>query len=256
MLTLASRDPASDTVDFPLRREIDNVASGKPIQKIRMVILKARDKIESKRQAGKLIREQFRSDFGRVPTADDLNAFDVQRQFDDLLACEILQRCCRNVKRANSEGPAVYPAIFASADWLRDNLTSEELGVLFRLYIQTELTCGASEQVLDDDPATLKIWVDRLKKGLWSVSPFSRLDSASLEELLLSFAKMADRLESYGLPILDPQFLSLLSSLTSSPLTLPEDISSSGEPQESSTPTTISAAEALRLARELRSRPQ
>lgn len=262
VLYLSSRDPASEVLDFPLDREVENAATGdafagegrKPIRQFRMMVLKAQRKIEAKEAAGKQIRDQFAATWKRQPTADDLASFDIQHQYDDYLACELLYRACRAVKRANpnSDGPAIYPAIFESARWMRDNLSSEEIGVLFRLYVQTSTTRSAIEQVLDDSPETLRLWVDRLKAGLWKLGPLARLASDDSAELCLSFAKLIARLESYGLPILDPQFLSSLATLASIQSMSTEERSSSGEPQESSSPT-ISPERALELAQQLRS---
>lgn len=253
VLMLASRDPASQLVDFPLNRTVVGV-SGKPIQKIRMCILKARQKIQAKGEAGRIIREQFKADFGRAPTADDLSAFDIQRQFDDILACEILVRACRSEKRINSEGsPAVYGALFENSGWLMDNLTSDELGILFQLYMTTEIEVGAREQVLDDDPIVLKRWVEKCKRGLWALGPLQVLASLDLAELVLGFAKTVARLESCGFPILDPQYVSLLTSLSSQSEISDTDTSSSGEQPESSIPL-ISPEKARELAAQLRNK--
>jgi hypothetical protein len=237
VLMLASRDPAGDVVDFPINNQLVLDRAGKPVQRVRLCILKARQKVQCKAEAGRIIREQFRADNGRQPTSDDLAAFDVRQQYDDILACEILVRACRTEKRINSDGVAIYGAIFESAAWMLDNLTSDELGILFQKYVMTEVTCGAREQVLDDDPLTLKLWVDRCKKGLWALGPLAALGSADLAELVLGLAKHMAKLESYGFPILDHRYLSLLSSSSADLKISQLDISSSGEQPENSTPT-------------------
>jgi hypothetical protein len=238
VLMLASRDPNSDDdVDFPVRSQVMLGRNGKPIQKIRMCILKAREKVAAKRAAGNAVRAQFKADYGHAPTADDMAANDVNQQYEDLLACEILVRACRGVERINSDGPAIYPSIFESAQWMLDKLESDEIGILFQRYLFTEITKGARDHVLDEDPITIKLWLSKVKRGMWALGPLASLASADLGELLLSVFKLLDRLESYGFPILDPQYLSLLSSSGSNLSTSEPDIISSGSQLENSIPT-------------------
>ena len=253
VLMLASRDPASEVVDFPINQLVLD-SRGRPVQKIRMCILKASQKVQAKAEAGRLLRAQYKNDYGHLPTADEMAAFDMQRQFDDLLACEILVRACRTEGRINSgEGPAVYGAIFESAAWMLDNMSSDELGILFQKYMTVELTCGAREQVLDDDPLTLKRWIDKCKRGLWALGPLQVLASVDLAELFLTSAKVIDRLESCGFPILDPQYVNLLTSSNAESTSSITENTSYGEQPENSTPL-ISPERARELASQLRSK--
>jgi hypothetical protein len=234
VLMLASRDPNSDDdVEFPVRSQVMLGRNGKPIQKIRMCILK-----------------QFKADYGHAPTADDMAANDVNQQYEDLLACEILVRACRGVERINSDGPAIYPSIFESAQWMLDKLESDEIGILFQRYLFTEITKGARDHVLDEDPITIKLWLNKVKRGMWALGPLAPLASADLAELLLSVFKLMDRVESDGFPILDPQYLSLLSSLGSNQSTSEPDIISSGSQLENSIPT-IDPEKAREAARKM-----
>lgn len=256
VVMLASRDPNSDIVDFPVRSEVMLGRDGKPIQKIRMCILKGTQKIEAKKEAGRVVRAQFKADYGHAPTADDMAANDVHQQYEDFIACEILVRACRTVNRINSEDrPAIYGAIFESAQWMLDNLESDEIGILFQLYLMTEVTKGARDHVLDDDPITLKLWLSKVKRGMWALGPLASLASADLAELALSCLRHLDRLESFGFPILDPQYLSLLSTSESSQPESPQDTISSGSPLENSTPT-ISPEQARALALKLSGKAQ
>lgn len=257
VVMLASRDPASDIVDFPINNQLVLDRAGKPVERIRMCILKAREKIQCKTEASRLVRAQFKADYRRDPTADDMSAFDMQNQYDDLFACELLVRACRSEKRINgADQRAVYAAIFESSAWLIDNLTSDEIGILFQLYLTTELKVGAREQVLDDDPITLKRWVDKLKQGMWALRPLAPLASADLGELVRGLSKLVSTVESYGFPILDPQYLSLLSSSSADQANSTGDMNSFGEPQESFIPTTISPEKARELAASMRGKPR
>lgn len=252
VVMLASRDPNSDDdVEFPVRSQVMLDRGGKPIQKIRMCILKGREKIEAKKEAGRVVRAQFKADYGHAPTADDMASNDVNQQYEDFLACEILVRACRTVQRINSDGPAIYGAIFESAQWMLDKLESDEIGILFQRYLFTEITKGARDHVLDGDPITLKLWLNKVKRGLWALGPLAALASVDLAELSLSCLKHLSLLESYGLPILDPQYLSLLSTSSAGQATSTPDTSSFGSPQESSTPSTIDPDKARKLAAEM-----
>lgn len=253
VLMLASREPAGAVVDFPVNQLVLD-ALGKPVQRIRMCILKASQKVQAKTEAGRLLRAQFKNDYGHFPTADELAAFDMQRQFDDLLACEILVRACRTEKRINSDDrPAVYGAIFESAAWMLDNMTSDELGILFQKYIVTEIEHGAREQVFSDDPATLSRWVEKCKRGMWALGPLQVLASVDLAELFLMSAKAIEKLESCGFPILDPQYVSLLISSSAESTSSTSENTSSGEQLENSTPL-ISPETARELAKQLRNK--
>ena len=257
VLMLASRDPSSDVVDFPLSNQKILDRAGKPLKRIRMCILKGRAKVECKTEASRLVRAQFKADYRREPTSDDMASFDIQNQYNDMLACEMLVRACRSEKRINgTDQRAVYSAIFESAAWILDELETDEIGILFQLYLTTELTKGAREQVLDDDPITLKLWKDKCKRGLWALGPLAPLASADLAELVLGYCKVIEKVESYGFPILDPQYLSLLSSSSADQANSTGDMNSFGEPQESFIPTTISPEKARELAASMRGKPR
>lgn len=245
---LASRDPNTEVYDFPVRSEVMLGRDGKPISKYRVQILKGKQKIEAKKEASRAVREQFKADWGRNPTADDMAANDIHDQYNDFLACEMLVRACRTEKRINSEdGPAIYASIFESAQWMLDNLESDEIGILFQQYLMTEITKGARDHILDEDPLTIKLWLNKAKRGMWALGPLASLASADLAELCLSCLKHLNRLESFGFPILDPQYLSLLSSSSAESMSSTEDIIYSGSQQESSIPT-ISPEQARELA--------
>src|SRR5512147_52981 len=250
VLLLASREPPSEVIEFPSSNS--EAAMGKPVQQIRLVMLKAAQKSQARQKAAAWAREQFKVQWKREPTADDMAAVDVEEARSDRFICEVLVMACRSVNKVGN----TYLALFHSAQWLQDNLDSTELGVLFQHYIQFEQTKGAIEHVLDDDPLTLRMWVSRLKSGMWALGPLARLASLDLAELVLSWAKLTDKLESLGFDILDPQFLSSLSSLELSQESSQQGIGSSGEQPASSIPTTISAEQARDLARELRGRRQ
>jgi hypothetical protein len=253
VLLLESRDPASAVVDFTLNREIADQFSGKSITKFRIQILTSAQKIQAKQRASVICRDTFKAQWRRDPTADDTNAVDYHLQFEDYLAIEMLYDACRRVDKSNSEGRAIYGRLFRSPQWMRDNLTAQEMAILFRQMMFVEVEQGSIEQVLDDDPATLRLWLDRVKAGLWKLDPLARLASADSGELILSWCRLADKLESFGFPILDPQFLSLLNGLYANHEKSPEDKSSSGEQPESSSLTPINEAQALELAQSLRS---
>jgi hypothetical protein len=245
---LASRDPNTEVYDFPVRSEVMLGRDGKPIAKHRMQILKGTPKEEAKKEASRVVREQFKATWGRNPTADDMAAHDIHDQYNDFLACEILVRACRTEQRINSEGaPAIYGAIFESAQWMLDKLESDEIGILFQQYLMTEITKGARDHILDEDPLTIKIWLNKVKRGMWVLGPLASLASADLAELCLSCLKHLNRLESFGLPILDPQYLNLLSSLNAESETSTGDIIYSGSLQENAVPT-ISPDQARGLA--------
>jgi hypothetical protein len=247
---LASRDPNSEVYDFPVRSEVMLGRNGKPIKKHRMLVVKGEIKIEAKREASRLIREQFKAEYGHAPTADDMAAHDIHQQYEDLFACELIVRACRGLERINSDGPAIYPAIFESSEWILKKLDSDEIGILFQQVLFTEITKGARDHILDNDPITIKLWLNKIKRGKWALGPLASLASVDLAELLLSCLKHLSLLESSGFPILDPQYLSLLNISESSLETSTEDTSFSGSQLESCTPT-IDPEKARELARKM-----
>lgn len=251
---LASREQLSRVVDFPAKPGASNTSG-----QLRIVILPAMEKTKAKSEAGKITRQQLKTDLGREPTAEDLGTDYAREMLNDVLVASLICRFSRSRDPIGEVGESrrvTYGRIFKSPEWVLNNFSSDEVALLMMEYQILEVEEGPREQVLLDDPFILQMWIERAKKGLWTLGPLASLAFLDLAELARFALKKIDEAQSLGFNILDPQFLSSLPSGTSQPATSESDNTSYGEPPASSAPTpvpeTLTPDQAKARAKQLR----
>jgi hypothetical protein len=260
---LANRPAPEKTVDLP---ESMNVEREK-LNKIKFII-----PADSVSQAARFdalchVRSILAKRYGRDIKADDLEPSIVQDLIGDRCAKETLAR----VTFAPIEGETLGDTnkknarrIFLSADHLEQTLQSEEIKILFDLWLITQNELGPRASVLTHEKDIQQLWIDKLKAGAWSLGPLAWLALADARELACSALKTIEEYQRLGLPLLDPSFLESLRGLVSTPVNSDLDSISSGEPAENSSPSTqnetlgiapdesITPEKALELAAKLR----
>jgi hypothetical protein len=254
VMQLSSREQPSRVVDFPAKPGASNTSG-----QLRIIILPAMEKTKAKSEAGKITRNQLKVDLGREPTVDDLSTDYAREMLNDVLVASLICRFSRSrdpIGEVGENRRVTYGRIFKSPEWVLNNFSSDEVALLMMEYQILEVEEGPREQILLDDPFILQMWIDKAKKGMWTLGPFVSLAFLDLAELARFALKRIEEAQSLGCNILDPQFLNSLPSGTSPHVTSGSDITSSGEPPASSAhtpiPETLTPAQAKARAKQLR----
>ena len=246
LVALMSESPRpSKVVDYP---GIDNA-------KLRIVVPPIIDHSQARALAECTIRLDMKTRLGREPTADDLSSDTARQLIGDETAMEMMARCCVGVEPIGHIGPSgktpVYPRLFADAKWIRDNLSAQQVAILFSSFMSVVHELGPEFQFMGDDE--LDAWLRRLQEGMWSMDPLSCLASLDLAELTLCACKEVVRLRSLGSRPRESPSESSPSSSRSDSETSATDTSCSGEPPAALIPgpRAISTEEAIEIARRL-----
>lgn len=245
---LAENPRPSKVVDYP------GIENGK----IRIQIPPMLDHSQARALAEVTIRTDLRSRMGREPTADDLSSETARQLIGDETAMEMLARCCFSVDEIGRTGPCgttpQYARLFADAKWIRDNLTAQQVAVLFSEFMAVQHDLGPMIHFMDD--YELDAWIRRLQEGMWSMDPLSPLASLDLAELTLSACKEVVRLRSLGSQNQGSRSRPSPGTSESDSATSATDTSCCGEPPAVATRgrEPITTEEAVEIARNLNRR--
>ena len=155
-------------VDFPRTGD-----DGEPVARLVMQVLRQEEQItaavETERFTKKMIKD--------IPRADE-----AKRAYDDIYnnqgACEILFLACRQTD--NLTRP-----FFPSSSAIRQSLTPDEVGVLYRSYLVIQDEVGPIVANISDDER--EAWIVRLQQG-GSRVPLASLSLEALTDLAFSLA--------------------------------------------------------------------
>lgn len=219
---LCERPAPSRVVPFPAKHiDRDGGQLPKAIKaNVRIMMVDPFDISRAKVKAVGHVKKLLTTKGGREPTAADLDSTYAQELRNDWLTAEMVSLCTWSENPANSDpDKPVYERIFMGGaeqvmDPKKGGLFSDEIAVLFTNYMTMELELGPREQVLlEGNDVTLNLWLERIKRGLWSLSPFSSLAFQDLAELtLLAFRKIDQNLQSGAITLDLPSWNSPSSS--------------------------------------------
>lgn len=218
-LKLTEAPRPTEVVDFPRKDR-----NGKPVAQIRVQVLKMEEHDMARIKAHEALkRRRFDS--------DDLKSVTMSEVAGDAVAKELLAMACLTVESASRDDDApLYGRIFRDARDL-DQLTADEIAILFTLYLQVQHKYGPYEKIVQDD-ADLEAWLKRLQEG-GSEFPLLQLPSPQLVELASSLAG-----KTFSLcRILASQWESLPTTLASDLESCFSGIRSFGEPADDSSET-------------------
>lgn len=157
------------TVDFPRVN-----ATGEPVAQMAVQVLTQEEQITTAIEAERFTRKHIKD----MPKSDE-----PRRGYDDTYnnqaACELLFRACRRID------DLALP-FFPSPSAIRQNLTPDEVGTLFRSYLMVQTEIGPIIGHMSEDEITA--YIKRLQEG-GSVFPLALLSPDSLIALVLSMAK-------------------------------------------------------------------
>jgi hypothetical protein len=258
----ANRPAPEKIVDLPESMHI----AGEKYKKIRIVIPPEKAEADSRFDALTQVRGELKKRYGREIKTDDLEPKIVQDLVGDRCAKEMLARCIFAPQSAGTIGDSDKPIlkrVFMSADHIEQSMHSDEIAILYALMMSVMRELGPRQSVLIQDKETLQLWVDRLKEGAWSLGPLEWLALADLQELCCAALRLLATYADSGLPLLSESFEESLRGLISTQTNSDLGNTFSGEPAESSVPSTnetlgiepgetISADKALELAAKLR----
>lgn len=164
-LKLSSQERPSKIVDFP-RKGPD----GEPLGRLRIRILTQEEQMAATVAAENFVREHLKE-----AKKDEIG---YERLYTDAVIVEVLFRACRDEE---DEKRAAFP----SPKKLRQALTTEEIGALFRHYMTVQLELGPTVSSMSEEEC--EAWITRLAEG-GSAFPFDLLDSDFQRVLLLHMA--------------------------------------------------------------------
>ena len=180
------------TVDFPRLNY-----KGEAMGKVTIVVLTQEEQISASVETERFTRKMIRD----VPRADE-----AKRGYDDIYnnqaAVEILHRACR------AEGDTTKP-FFPSPSAMREFLTPDEIGVLFRSYLIVQDEVGPI--IANMSAEEMEAWIKRLQDA-GSRAPLAFLSSGALIDLVYI---LASQMFTSATPSISPG--SLPESATTSP---------------------------------------
>ena len=157
------------TVDFPRMND-----KGEPVAQMSMQVLTQEEQITTAIEAERFARKHIKD----MPKSDE-----PRRGYDDVYnnqaACELLFRACRRIDD-------LAMPFFPSPSEIRQKLTPDEVGVLFRSYLIVQTEVGPILASMSEDEVTAII--KRLQEG-GSAFPLAFLSPDSQIALVLSMAK-------------------------------------------------------------------
>jgi hypothetical protein len=177
----------SEVVDFP-RVDPD---TGKPVCKIRIQVLTMVQHDEARIRAFKKLKK------GRELSAEDMESSLLREVCGDRVAREVLAMSClheKPIKGTVEAGSPRYGKFFNNVDEL-DNLTADELMVLFSTYEIVQHRFGPNRRTIDSDEE-LNAWIERLKDGA-SVYPLAGQSWHQLANLCFSLVERVSALSGH-----------------------------------------------------------
>ncbi len=222
-LQLSEPKPGDD-FDFPRK-----TSAGKPVTRIRIQVLSMKEHEQARIEAHKKLKSKY------LLKEDDMNGITMREVHGDAVAREVLAAACRKTVpfegSAESERGPQYPRAFRDAEHISEELTANEVLILFHAYLLVQEKYGPFE-VQQETAEDVNQWIRRLEEGgselpLLSLSlpQLARLTSSLGERIYLLYQALATQWES------------LPDTLRSTLLDSFGDISSFGRPLESSDPT-------------------
>ena len=152
-----SEPKPSDVIDFPRKTH-----SGKPVAQIRVQVLSMREHEQARVEAHRRLRSKY------LLKEEDMNGITMREVHGDAVARELLASACRLVDpiegTQDSERGAQYPRAFRDAEQINDELTANEILILFNAYLLVQDKYGPFEtqtETADD----VNRWVQRLEEG-------------------------------------------------------------------------------------------
>lgn len=166
---IASSERPYRVVDFPRKDPI----SGEPIGKLAIRIL-----TQSEVMICSSVADKFTKDLLKEKPRDG----EMSRGYEDIYrnesAVQVLVRACRDHKDLSV-------ALFPNAAEMRNALTSDEIGILMRSYVQVQSDLGPIVAYMTDEER--EAWITRLTEG-GEVYPLAYLSSDEHDRLTLHLA--------------------------------------------------------------------
>jgi hypothetical protein len=150
-------------VEFPRY----NPVTGESIGKLTMWVMTPAEAVLCASRAGK----DAKTLFGDKQDPSQSNVYDT------LTSSEILYVVCRQAEDINCP-------FFPSSAAIREHLTTDEMGVLISAYIQLQSELGPIIGGQRMSSAEMDAWLDKLKEGADSISPFYRWSSEQKTEFI------------------------------------------------------------------------
>lgn len=234
---LANRTAPEKIVDLPESMCV----LGETLKKIKIVIQPDNAHSAASMAALAHVRERLGKLYKREIKTDDLEPQIVKDLVGDRCAKEMLARSLYAPGDSGTIGDSekkINRRLFVSADQIEELLHSDEIAILYDLFLTVSDEIGPRQHVLSQDPEVLQMWISRLKEGAWSLGPLAWLALADVRELCLSALRLLATYEENGLPLLTQSFLESLRGLASIQANSAEDNTSSGESAENSSRST------------------
>lgn len=219
-----SEPKPSEVVDFPRKNH-----AGKPVAQIRIQVLSMKEHEQARVEAHRKLKSRY------ALKEDDMNGLTMREVHGDAVAREVLATACRMVEAIEgteeSDTGVRYPRAFRDAEQINDELTANEILILFNSYLQVQEKYGPFETQIETAEDVNK-WIQRLEEG-GSELPLLAL---SLPQLVRLTSLLGVRTSSLY-RVLATQWESLPDTLRSTLLNSFGDISSFGRPVETSEDT-------------------
>ena len=234
---LANRPAPEKIVDLPESMSV----LGESLAKVKIVIQPDNAHSAASMAALAHVRERLGKLYKREIKTDDLEPQIVKDLVGDRCAKEMLARSLYAPGDAGTIGDSekkINRPLFMGADHIESLMHSDEIAILYDLFLTVSDELGPRAHVLTQDPEVLRQWIDRLKEGAWSLGPLVWLALADVRELCLSALRLLATYEALGLPLLTEKFQESLRGLVSTQPISDSVNTSSGEPAENSAPST------------------
>lgn len=161
-------------VDLPRK----DPATGEPVGRVRMVPLTQEEMIaaaaESERRARKILADG-------MPRKDDAQ-LGYEDVYNNIAACEILFRACRDV-----DDETLKRSAFKTPHEISRAFTNDEIGVLHHNYLTVKQEVGPIIAHMSEDE--LETWIELLAKG-GSAFPLDRCSWGTIQTLVSSLASL------------------------------------------------------------------
>ena len=223
---LLERPAPSRVVPFPAKEGEDPRAiAGQVRAEVRIVLVDPIEVSKAKAKTIERIRGFLQSQAGkREIDSGDMNTRYANEMYNDWLTAEMVSLCTWSVQHVNADpSKPIYKRLFPHGapqvmDPKRGGLYSDEIAILFTKYMVAELELGPRNQVLfANNDSFLNMWIEKLKRGMWSLDPFSSLAFQDLAELCSAALQRLDKAVRSGSVTLDLPYLSSPDTSESSP---------------------------------------